>query len=79
MSEDYELAVEETDVFNRHPHELWRVTSWRVWRDQRLRHTNWFCTERAAHDHAKWVNNGRGEVIAVSRYVRSEPEEVSGE
>lgn len=53
------------------PQELWRVISWRQVPNQnrKIRHTNWFATEEAAKKHAEWINNGRGEVISIAKYL----------
>jgi len=55
------------------PPEWWRVTSWRELGGRKFRHTNWFATEAAARQHAAWIEDGRGEVIAVTKYVRQRP------
>jgi hypothetical protein len=70
VSTDTELAFEEG--IHGSPQFLWRVQSWRQFRDRRLRHTNWFATEDAARKHGAWINDGRGEVISVKKYVLDE-------
>lgn len=60
-----ELAFED---FVDAPDILYRVVSWRTWKDRRLRHTNWFATKEAAEQHVKWINDGRGEVVGIYEY-----------
>lgn len=64
-----ELAFE--DGFDESPDTLWRVYSTRDWKDRGVRHVNWFATESAALAHAAWINDGRGRVDSVTRYVKA--------
>lgn len=74
MSEDMrdmELAWE-NGIDTNPPQELWRVTSWRKFRERRLRHTNWFANEDAACNYAQRITDKGDEVTSVVKYVQEE-------
>lgn len=52
------------------PQTLYRLVALRYIGDEHreMRHTNWFLTEEAADEHAKWINDGRGRVLSITRY-----------
>lgn len=66
-----ELAFENGFDKSDSPQILWRLTSIREWNGREVRHTNWFATEEAAHKHAAWIADGRGRVIALTKYVHA--------
>ena len=75
LTADERAAIEKThlafeDGFTESPPELWRVTAWRRHGERKLRHTNWFCSEQEAQDHAKSIANRDGEVLAITKYVK---------
>ena len=65
-----ELAFEE-DLPGGEPDELWRLVSYREFKGRRIRHVNWFATVEACARHAEWINDGRGEVTSMTKYVRA--------
>ncbi len=50
------------------PRELWRLAAIRKYKDEEIRHINWFATETAAIAHRDWVNDGRGRVLSLTKY-----------
>jgi hypothetical protein len=69
---DFELAFEHEIGQDYAPPELWRVCSLRGLPGREpINHVNWFATEGGARKHAAWINDGRGEVLSVTRYVRT--------
>lgn len=52
--------------------ELWAVRSLRVFNGKELRHVSWHSTEDSANAHAKWIEDGRGKVIAVDHYIKAD-------
>ena len=73
--QNIELAFEENVPIDSPPRDLFRVVSFRNHMDRKIRHVNWFSSESAASNHAKWIADGRGDVLHVSHYVLAESEE----
>lgn len=65
--------------FDEAPPELWRLESKRKtpFSKKEISHVNWFATKEAADRHAAWIGDGRGRVVSLARYVRSEDEQPS--
>ena len=82
MIKETELAFE-TEIHEETPTELWRVrsrrnfikgqmtpTSWVTQSSTKVVcTTNWFATEDRARQHVEWINDGRGEVISIAKYI----------
>ena len=49
--------------------ELWRVRSIRPLGETEIRHTRWFINEAGAREYAKWVEDDRGKVLSIAKYV----------
>jgi hypothetical protein len=54
---------------------LWRVVSLRNVGERRpIVHVNWYTEEESARHHAKWIDDVRGNVLRIDRYVLNNPE-----
>jgi hypothetical protein len=72
---DFDLAFEHDFRQDVAPPELWRVCSLRGLPGREpIVHVNWFAAENAARKHGDWINDGRGEVVSITRYVRADGE-----
>ena len=66
---DFDLAFENQLPAGALP-ELWRVVSMRPISGRLpMRHTEYFATEDCALEHAARINDGRGKILSISRYV----------